>query len=132
LKEGFQLARRHPTIGPLLILSIISSVFGLSFAVLVTPFADQILHDSSGGTSALLTAQGIGAVIAAVVVARANTSGNRGKWLMISAIIAPISIILLSLTRNYVTALPVIGLIGLSLIAEYVLINTLIQNEVPD
>src|SRR5262249_51656659 len=76
LLEGLQFARSHVSILPLLLLSTITSVFGITFAVLLPAFADQILKDTTGGTAALLTAQGVGAVLAGVATARANSTGR--------------------------------------------------------
>ncbi|HVO68995.1 MAG TPA: MFS transporter [Aggregatilineaceae bacterium] len=132
LKEGFAFARSHPTIRPLLLLAASASLFTSTFATLIPAFASQILHDTTEGTSALYTAQGLGAALAALLVARMTNTGRRGTLLGYVALSAPLFVIAFSLTRSYVTALPVVGFAGLTGIAQFILMNTLIQNEVPD
>ncbi len=132
LKEGFQLARSHLTIRPIILLSAVTSVFGMTFTVLVPAFADQVLHDKEIGTGALLTAVGIGAVIAGTLVARMNNSGRRGQMLVIASLAMPIMVILTAFTSSYASALPMAGLAGFFLISQFILMNTLIQVEVPD
>ncbi len=132
LKEGFAFARHHPAIRYLLLLSAVTSIFGLNYVVLVPAFADQVLHDTQLGTAALLTAQGFGAVIAGFVVAKANGAGNRGQVMMVGAIVAPIMVIILAFTHSFYTALPVVGIAGLAFISQFILMNTLIQTQVPD
>jgi MFS family permease len=131
-KEGFQLARSHPAIWPILMLSTVTSLFGLTFTVLIPAFADQILHDKEIGTGALLTAVGIGAVLAATIVARMNNSGRRGQMLVIGSLATPIMVILTALTRSYASSLAAAGLAGFFLISQFILMNTLIQIQVPD
>jgi len=132
LLEGVEFARTHLSIRPLLMLSAITSVFGITFAVLLPAFADQVLKDTTGGTAALLTAQGAGAVLAGVATARANTTGRRGQLLVVCALAAPACIVLFGLNRNYIMALILAALCGFFLICQFVLMNTLIQVVVPD
>lgn len=162
LVEGFVFAREHPSIRPILMLSAIISVFGITYGVLVTPFADKVLGNTEIGTSAILTAQGFGAVAAGVVVARANGRGRRGRIMVTGAIAAPLMVILFALMSvftqhlTWCTLLPQAGSFSyicttsavppgiyalimviaaaasFSFICVFVLMNTLLQTEVPD
>ncbi len=132
LKEGLHFSRVHAAIWPLLLLSAVTSTFGITFSVLAPSFADQVLHDTELGTAALSTAQGIGAVLAGVVVARANATGRRGPAMVTATIVAPVTVIIFAFTSSFLSALPLVGLSGLTFIAQYVLMNTLIQTQVPD
>ncbi|PJF42617.1 MAG: MFS transporter [Candidatus Thermofonsia Clade 1 bacterium] len=132
LLEGLQFARRHPVIAPLLLLSALSSTFGLTFTVLLPPFADTVLGNTELGTSALLTAQGIGALCASIFVARSNARGSRGITLVRGAIIAPAALIALSLTNTLVASGIAVCVAGFGFVCQFVLTNTLIQAVVPD
>jgi MFS family permease len=132
LMEGLRFARHHPTIGPLLIMSLTTSLFGVTFVVLLPSYADLVLHDTSGGTAVLLTAQGVGAILAGLFVARYSGTGKGGKVLSIFAIAGPLSVILFALTRTLVMALLPIAGAGLFLIGQFIMTNTLIQTVVPD
>jgi hypothetical protein len=80
----------------------------------------------------LTTAQGVGAVAAAVVAARFSDGGWRGKLLAGVSLMAPLGVIGLALTSGTAPALVVIGVAGFGFVCQYVLMNTLIQTQVPD
>ncbi len=133
LLEGIQFARTHLSIRPLLLLSAIDSVFGLTFVVLMPAFADEVFKDTTGGyTAALLTAQGVGAVLAGLATAQANTRGRRGQLLVVSAIAAPVCIVLFSFNSSFIPALILAAFAGFFMTCQFVLMNTLIQAVVPD
>ena len=132
LRLGFAYAKSHPTIGPIILLSAVTSSLGANFSVLAPVFADQVLQSKDLGTGALLVAQGVGALIAGIVVAQINRSGWRGKLLVVAAICGPISAAALALTTSFYSALPVAAFAGFFFIAQFILMNTLIQTQVPD
>lgn len=132
LFEGLHFARRHVTIAPLLLLSALSSSFGLTFTVLLPPFADTVLGNTELGTSALLTAQGIGALLASIFVARSAAKGYRGITLVRGAILAPTALICLSFTNTLFLSGVAALVAGFGFVCQFVLTNTLIQAEVPD
>jgi MFS family permease len=132
IKEGVRFARHHDIIGPLLILSVVTSTFANNFSVLVPPFADKILHDTEIGTSAMYTAQGIGSLLATVFIAYANERRIRGKTLFLGAILGPVALIALCAVTDYAAVLPLVGVAGFALVCQYVMMNTLIQTNVPD
>ncbi|MFQ3536780.1 MAG: MFS transporter [Aggregatilineales bacterium] len=132
LLEGLQFARQHPVIAPLLLLSALSSTFGLTFTVLLPPFADTVLGNVELGTSALLTVQGLGALCASIFVARSNAHGYRGITLVRGAIIAPMALVCLSVTHSLFSASLAVFVAGFGFVCQFVLTNTLIQAVVPD
>ena len=132
LKEGLRFARHHSTIGPILILSVLSCAFSQTFAVLVAPFSDKVLHDTEIGTSAIFTAQGVGALFAAWVVTWANVHGMRGRLLAFGAILGPAAVIFLALSQTMAVAIAFSALAGFAFVCQMIMMNTLIQTVVPD
>lgn len=132
LLDGLRFARRHEAIAPLLVLSALASSFGLTFVVLIPPFADTVLRNTEIGTSALLTAQGIGALFASAFVAWANRRGMRGRLLVTGAILGPVAVMLMAVTTTLPLAALLVGLAGFAFVCQFVLQNTLIQTIVPD
>lgn len=132
LKEGLSFARRHSTIAPILILSVLSCVFSQSVIVLIAPFADKVLHDTEIGTSAIFTAQGIGALLASGVVAWANVRGVRGRLLSMGALLGPAAVILLASSQTMIMAMALAALAGFAFVCQMIMMNTLIQVVVPD
>lgn len=132
LLEGIHFARHHPTIRPLLLLSALTSSFGLTFTVLIPPFADKVLGNTEVGTSALLTAQGIGALVATIYIGRTTNSGHRGKTLLHGALLAPVMLMMLAFTQNLTLACIIVMIAGFAFVCQFVLTNTLLQLVVPD
>jgi hypothetical protein len=132
LLEGFNYARRHPLIRPLLLLAAVNSMFGVTFSVLLPSFADQVLHDTSGGTAALLTAQGFGAITAGFAVTRVRSSGHAGKFLLAYPVIGTLAVYAFVLSRSLVPAIISVALAGLFLIGMFITMNTAIQSLVDD
>ncbi|MEP7285135.1 MAG: MFS transporter [Chloroflexota bacterium] len=130
--EGVQFARTHPAIRPLLLLSLMGSVFGLTFAVLIPSYADLVLHDTSGGTAALSTAQGLGAVLAVVAVARISNGSKGGKALTLFAFFGFLFMLLFALSNGYLLPAVFAAATGFCLIGQFTLTNTLLQMQVPD
>src|SRR5258708_37756502 len=89
-----------------------------------------MLGDTGVGTANLLTAEGVGAILAGVVVANAHRIGLRGHILALSAVLGPIFLIFFAMSHSYLTALPFIGLTGFFIIMQFITMNTLLQVEV--
>lgn len=132
LVEGLRFARHHPTIAPLLVLASLTSTFGLTYTVLLPPFADKVLGDTEVGTSALLTAFGIGAFVASIFITQIAERGFRGRVVYIAAHVAPVALIALAFTQTIALAALMALIAGFAYICQFILTNTLIQLEVPD
>jgi len=81
--------------------------------------------------SALYTAQGVGALVAALSLASFNPK-RKGLLLMAGQLIFILSIIALSFTRNVSLTLALIVIIGWGTVTALAIMNTLIQLQVPD
>src|SRR5258708_1391286 len=91
LLDAVRFARSHASLRPLLLLAAVASMFGATFAVLIPAFADRVLHDTTTGTAALATAQGLGAIVAGIVVAQITRRRIGGKFMTWCAIVGPIA-----------------------------------------
>lgn len=132
LREAVRFARTHEVIGPLLLLALINSCFGLSYATQFASYAQHALNSVTGGTSALLTAQGIGTVIASLTITRMANSGKRGLVLAFMSIVSPLALMAMTFTRDYWPALILCGIAGGGYLAQFIVSNISIQNAVPD
>ncbi len=81
--------------------------------------------------SALYTAQGIGALVAALALASFNPK-RKGLMLAAGQMTFVVSVLILSFTRNVPVTLVLIMLIGWGTVTALATMNTLIQLEVPD
>ena len=132
LREGLLFSRRHGGIWPLLMLAFFSSIFGLTYAVLIPAFADLVFADTSGGTAAMSTAQGVGAILAGIFVAHTIRRALGGKTLGVLAIAANLFVLAITVSRTYPPVLLFSALAGFCTIGQFITLNTLIQKQVPD
>src|SRR5207249_8575306 len=72
--EGFAYVAGHRRVRILLLLFGVVGVFGWSYSVLLPAYATDILHVGESGYGALLSANGLGALLGALTVA---TYGSR-------------------------------------------------------
>ncbi len=132
LKEGLSFARHHLTIAPLLLLATVGAIFGFNVWTLLPSYADKVLNSPKEGYAALSTANGIGAVVAAILITSVGARFGRGRVVTVMAIVAAIGTFALSRMTTVPLALVFTIMAGFSLIMQFVTMNTLIQSEVPD
>jgi MFS family permease len=130
--QGIRFARTHISIGPLLLLSALSSTFGITFTVLITPFASDVLGNPEVGTSAILTANGLGALFGTLLLLLLSNRGFRGWLVVFGALIAPISSLALSFSHTYPPILMTAGIAGGGYVVQFVTTNSLLQLNVPN
>jgi len=132
MKDGFSYIFDHRAILGLVVMVAVFSVVGFGVLTLVPVFAKDILNIGATGFGNLLSWQGIGALIGASILIIFGDNLYKGKMLIWSRIILGPAVIGLSLSRTPWISMGLMALIGLSLITQLVLTNTLIQTIVPD
>ncbi len=80
----------------------------------------------------LLAAVGVGAVTGALIVASLPNSAPRGVMLTIGNLIFPLALLLFSASRDFVTSLLVMLMVGIGFTWQNSLANTLFQLRSPD
>jgi MFS family permease len=132
LKEGLQYARRHATIAPLLILAGITSLLTINLSTLLPAFADEVLHSPKIAYSSMMMSWGVGAVISGIIMSLLAHRFGRGRVVYAMVIFVSIVAVIFSFATDINLAVFLMGLYGFGIILEFVAVNTLIQNEVPD
>jgi MFS family permease len=130
--EGFAYVAKHRRVRILLILFAFVGVFGWSYSVLLPAYATDILHVGESGYAALLSANGLGALLGALTVA---TYGSRlqprmmifGGLCLFSAML-----LLLAMVRWYPLVLTCLMVGGWGMLLYFSTTNTLIQTSVSD
>jgi predicted MFS family arabinose efflux permease len=130
--EGFAYVRGQRRVRRLLLLVGVVGVFGWSYSVLLPAYATDILHVGERGYGALLSANGLGALLGALTVA---TYGSRarprlfvlgGLWLFSAMLL------LLAVARWYPLALACLVAGGWGMLLCFSVTNTLVQTSVSD
>ena len=132
LLEGLRFIKKSRTILILITMVGITSLFGISYMILMPIFANDILKVGVKGLGMLMSAAGLGAVIAGLLLARLGDFKYKGKLIILSSIIFSISLVLFSLSKVYIFSLVTLVLIGWASVTAIAVINTLLQTRVND
>jgi MFS family permease len=132
LTEGLKFIRNNRAILILISMVGMTSLFGISYVILMPIFANDILKVGVKGLGMLMSAAGIGALIAALILVRLGDFKYKGKFLILSSIIFSISLIIFSLSRIYMLSLITLILMGGASVVAIALINTLLQTIICD
>lgn len=129
LAEGLSYVWQTPIV--LLAISVIGlvSMFGMNFNVLLPALSGGVLNVGPEGFGFLTTAMGLGALIAALVVA--SMQRPMVRVLLAGAVVLAGSEMVLGLTRSYPLALATVFLSGAGAIAMSATANSLVQVTVP-
>ncbi len=132
MREGVHFSRHHVTILPLLLLAAVISTFAVNTITLLPAFADRVLHLPVNGLSLLTISQGLGAIIAGLMLSALSQRYGRGRLTMMMVPLLVVSMILMAYVPVLEASMAFMSLIGFGMVAFFVNVNTLLQNEVPD
>lgn len=132
LGEGFRYVWGHATIRLLMILMAVYSVFGFSYAVLLSVIAQQVFHRGPREYGYLLGATGVGAFIGAVLLAAAARRVSKGRVLFTGGVSFSLALLAFSFTTNVLVAMLLLAVIGGGLVISSASINSAIQETTPD
>jgi len=132
LIEGLRFVRKSYVMLVLLAIVGIFSLFGISYVILMPVFADHVLKVGVKGLGMLMSSAGIGALFAALMLARLGDFKHKGKLMILSAAIFSIALVTFSLSKLYLLSLAVLLVIGWASVMVVSLINNSLQILVPD
>jgi len=137
-KEGIRYIRNNTVILSVILMASLVGFFGLPLVQQIPALARDILKtlmDTESmiatRTSNLYAAQGAGALIAAFLAATWSSS-NKQKMLLLGQLTFIFPVIALGLTSQINIALILLAFIGWGTVTQLVMMNTLVQTEVPD
>ena len=132
LTSGLKYVVAHSELFALLLLSLIFSVFGISYSTLLPAFVDQVLHRGAASFGAINAASGLGAVTGALAVAQFGDRGFRGRWLVAANVAFPLLLFAFAYNTSYPLALLLSYGLGVGFMLQFTLINILLQTHVAD
>lgn len=153
MTEGMKFVFSNPTITILISLVAVSAFLSMPYSTLMPVYAEILGPDaqpfvnffcsSSVGIiqcqapealplGILLTAVGVGAVIAALLVASLRETARRGWLLTIGNIVFPLLLLVFSISRSFIASMIVLVGVGFSFVMQNALANTLLQLITPD
>lgn len=132
LIDGVEMIKNNRLILALVSMVGVSSLFGISYTILMPIFANDVLNVGVKGLGVLMSSSGIGALMAALLLARLGDFKYKGKLLVLSCIIFSGSLVLFSLSKIYALSLIALTFVGGSSVTAIALINTILQIKVSD
>lgn len=137
-KEGLQYIRRNALVLSIILMAALVGFFGIPLVQQIPALARDVLQPIlesetmvAARTSSLYAAQGAGALVAAFMAATLSI-GNKNKMLLLGQIVFVIPIIGLGFVTKVNVALVMLGLIGWGTVTQLVMMNTIVQTDVPD
>ncbi len=132
LVSGMQYAAKNREISALILLSLVFSIFGISYSTILPAFVEKNLHQGAVAYGWLNAATGLGAVSGAFLLAQRAIHGRRGQLLMLTNIAFPLVLIAFSFTSLYPLSLLLAYGLGVGFMMQFTTINTLLQTRVED
>jgi MFS family permease len=131
LREGIEYLGRTPVALQIITLVAAQSVFTMNFTVLVPVFARDVLHQHAAGFGLLMSAQGAGALVGALVVASLSYLGPHPAFLFGGAGLLALADLILAGIRHFAAAAATLGVAGASLVLFQATANTMLQVSSP-
>ena len=132
LRAGLRFARRHPLIPQLLVLIASLAIFGTPAVTMAPLFAKNLLGVGPEGLGGMLSAVGLGAVAAAMLMASGGDFRRKGAGVLAASAGFAVSLAGFALSRHYALSLACLALLGSSMTSTASLVNTLLQKSAPD
>jgi len=130
LAEGLRYVRRTDIVLLATVTVGLVSTFGMNFGVTIPALADEVLHTDATGYGFLMTATGIGSLVAALGIAFSGRS--RPLLIPLGAIVLAVGLALAAVFHPFALTILAMVLVGLGAIAMAATANTTIQLSVPD
>jgi len=132
LVGGVKYAAGNREIKGLILLSLVFSIFGVSYATILPAFVENVLHRGAIAYGWVNAATGLGAVTGAFLLAQRASHVRRGILLVVTNIAFPLTLIAFSFTSFYPLSLVLAYGLGLGFMTQFTTINTLLQTRVED
>ncbi len=132
MRDGLRFIRGERTVLGLMILVATLTVFGWSYSVLLPVFADTVLHAGSIGLGNMLSANGLGALCSALLVASVGERLQPKRVVSFAVAGFLIGVVVFAISTVFILSLAALFTIGLSLTSFFATANSTFQHRSPD
>ena len=139
LGEGWRYVRGNSVVLPIIVLAMLIGFFGFPFGQQIPAIGRDVLSRLSdteelikARTSGLYLAQGVGALAAALFISSFSHLRRKGGLMAVGGFVFAAALTLVSLASNVPLAFILICVIGWAMVSQLMMMNTLIQLDVPD
>jgi MFS family permease len=132
LKDGLRFVATHSTLRILIAVTMVTTIFGMSFVTLLPAWAVKILGGDATTNGFLQSARGIGSLMGALMIASVAHLNVKGKVLTLGSFLFPSLLLVWSVTRWLPLSLLVLVGVGWAMMLVLNISNILGQLHVPD
>ena len=111
---GLAYAAASPILLGLIIMAFVPVMFGMSYHVLLAPWAREAMDIQSDGLGMLMMVMGVGALVGSLALASLSKLKSRGAFLLVCCAAWGIALAAFSQVNSYAAALPLLLFIGLA------------------
>jgi MFS family permease len=129
--DGLRFVGKHRTIIVLLSVPSFLSLLGLPFVILMPVFARDLLKVGASGLGYLMAGAGLGAVASALTLAAQARIRRREKYIVGSAALFALALLLLAHARSFAWAFLLLVVIGATMVGTLTLTNSALQLASP-
>ena len=130
IKEGVTYSFTHPIIRVLLLFVAVVSIFGWSYTTIMPVIAQETFGLDAKGLGYLYSATGLGALLATYLVGRYGNKVPPLVFILGGNTLFALCLIGFAFTTNFTLALVLLFFIGLGLLSQASMMNTLVQSLV--
>jgi len=113
LLEGFRFVRGNQTIKATLYITVVMNVLLFPYVQMVPIIARDILHVDAALMGVLQAAEGLGALVGAILIASAVRLNYHGRVFLSGSLLALVGLFVFSMSGGYIPSLPWLLLLGL-------------------
>lgn len=132
MRDGFQFVKNSPAVSAVIVNIAFFSLFGFSVLTLIPAWAVKVLGGDVTTNGWLLSARGIGSLVAALMIAYFSHRQIKGKLWFIGNMTMPLLLLMFAVTNWLPFSLTLMVLIGWAFMMVTNSSNALIQDQVPD
>jgi MFS family permease len=128
---GMAYVRGTPTVATLLLLSLLTGLFGRSYGPLLAVFARDVFDVGSFPFGVLVAAPGLGTLVGSLGLAARRDVAAKGRWVLASTVGMSAALALFAVVPAYALALPLLLGAGLLGTVASALTATMLQLQAP-
>jgi MFS family permease len=113
LAEGFRYVRRHRTILAIIYITVVMNLLLFPYVQMMPVIARDVLHVDAALMGALQAAEGVGALMGAVLIASATNLQYHGRIFLGGSILSLLALFVFSMSRWYLLSWPALLILGL-------------------
>lgn len=131
IATGWRFVRREPGLRISVLAMSLNTLLAASFIGLIPAVVVKVFHETKGWNSALITAQGLGAVVTGLTLGSVERRIGVRRLMVSALVLLPGALVLYGAAPNVMLAVPAIFLVGMLYFAALQSFTTIAQRRSP-